>query len=658
VSPLRRRRWALLAAVVAALLVFAACSSDPSGDGASPPVSVADDGQDHEHDEEESGIDHHGNLIQPDPFYEKIEVDGVAVEFTLGSFLGVGGRGGDISTEVVAQSHSAITFNISDAATGDPIAGARPLAWLNAASDRSCRDSVAAYTSGAVSERPLIDFNTFFVLALNNDPSISVIDPNIDVGGMTNLYAAIPLASAGAAWAMAPDEATLMVTLPASEAVALVDLESFQVANTTIVTGSPTGVVAGPGATFWVTTEPAGGDGEVVVLDSSGVIQGRVATGPGSHAVAFSTDGHSALVANSASGDVVVIDVATLEIAGRLDVRGTPTGVVVAPDDDLYITTLEGSIVRIAADGTATAFQGVSRMVSITAGRSGRWAMAPSPAEGAVVVVDLQADAVAHVVPIDGLPDEVAFGAETAYVRLAGAPEIAAIELDSLVRRAPAVVRITTARTPAGTYPNQAIGQTLGASAAVGAVVVANPADDEITFLPEGSPVASGGYQGHGLEPRAALLVDRSLVEVEDGVFSGKLRLPSAGTFEVAFALDDPAIVHCFTFEASGEDPDAATVELEVAGPVQASVGTETVLRVRLTDGDGAPIDGVPDFQALAKHTASPASETSVGSGQGDGWYGFTFVLANAGAHQVFFSSSTLETPYRSLPTTYVIVEP
>jgi hypothetical protein len=35
---------------------------------------------------------------------------------------------------------------------------------------------VEGYLSGTLTARPTLDLNSFFILALNNDPSISVID--------------------------------------------------------------------------------------------------------------------------------------------------------------------------------------------------------------------------------------------------------------------------------------------------------------------------------------------------------------------------------------------------------------------------------------------------------------------------------------------------
>jgi hypothetical protein len=41
--------------------------------------------------------------------------------------------------------------------------------------------------------RPQIDLNSYFVMVLNRDPSISVIDPVVGISGITSLYTTIQL---------------------------------------------------------------------------------------------------------------------------------------------------------------------------------------------------------------------------------------------------------------------------------------------------------------------------------------------------------------------------------------------------------------------------------------------------------------------------------
>ena len=59
-----------------------------------------------------------------------------------------------------------------------------------------CREKVQAFLQPSFSSRPTLDLNAYFILALNNELNISVIDPLSGFGG-SKLYTLIPLKSPG-----------------------------------------------------------------------------------------------------------------------------------------------------------------------------------------------------------------------------------------------------------------------------------------------------------------------------------------------------------------------------------------------------------------------------------------------------------------------------
>jgi hypothetical protein len=74
-----------------------------------------------------------------------------------------------------------------------------------------------------------VDLNKYFILILNNDRSISVVDPLLGVSGITQLYTMVMLEKRGEDWTRSPDDKLLFVTMPEAGKVAAVDLESFKV---------------------------------------------------------------------------------------------------------------------------------------------------------------------------------------------------------------------------------------------------------------------------------------------------------------------------------------------------------------------------------------------------------------------------------------------
>src|SRR5262245_58590363 len=80
-------------------------------------------------------------------------------------------------------------FTLATEPNGAPVRGARPAAWLvprtsgSGLDARQCRQAAAAFVRGGTLTVPAVDLNTFHVLALGGDATISVIDPRIGFGG-------------------------------------------------------------------------------------------------------------------------------------------------------------------------------------------------------------------------------------------------------------------------------------------------------------------------------------------------------------------------------------------------------------------------------------------------------------------------------------------
>ena len=62
------------------------------------------------------------------------------------------------------------------------------------------------------------------------------------------------------------------------------------------------------------------------------------------------------------------------------------------------------------------------------------------------------------------------------------------------------------------------------------AVIVANPVDKVLYYYSEGMAAPMGNFQNYRREPLAVLIVDRSLREVQPGIYSTTIKLPASGT--------------------------------------------------------------------------------------------------------------------------------
>jgi len=157
-------------------------------------------------------------------------------------------------------------------------------------------------------------------------------------------------------------------------------------------------------------------------------------------------------------------------------------------------------------------------------------------------------------------------------------------------------------------------------------------------------------------------VVDRSLKEVEPGVYSGKVRIPVAGQYDVAFLLDNPRILHCFSAEAQEnpvlrKDGRAMTAEF-LDLPLRAVQGVPLVVRVKLLDvSTRAARAGLRDVRVL-HHASSGGPRGEVAATEvGDGVYEARFVPEQAGVHYLLLSVPSQKARPNELPFRGILVE-
>jgi hypothetical protein len=152
----------------------------------------------------------------------------------------------------------------------------------------------------------------------------------------------------------------------------------------------------------------------------------------------------------------------------------------------------------------------------------------------------------------------------------------------------------------------------------------------------------------YGRTPKAALVVDRSLRETGPGVFSIKTQVPAPGTYDVAFFLDSPRVVHCFNLTVRDNpalkrlSAKAVTVQpLLVSRTVRA--GEPVELKFKLTDpGTGTAHENLSDVSVLAFLAPGVWQKRQNASDAGAGIYSLTASLPKPGLYYVFVESPSL----------------
>lgn len=536
----------------------------------------------------------------------RLSRDGLTVEFEARPLSGEVLREGDFAN---------IRFQVTDQASGQPLSGMAPGAWIDPAQsappggsrDQSCKARVALFLKSSIGARPLLDLNGYFLLVLNKDASLTVIDPTVSVGGITSTLARIELPGQPMDWVATSDDKQVFVSIPERGKVAVIDTETFTRVADLDAGAHPLRVALQPDQhRLWVgnnSNDPA--KSGVTVIDVPGrTMLKSFATGSGHHEIAFSGDSRYAFVSNRDSGTLSIIDIPEMRLLKSVPVGPHPLSVA-------YSALSEAVYVADGREGTVRVFDARSHQLRhivkaeqglgpMRFSSDGRYGIVLNTLENQALVIDASTDRVIHRIPVSAEPYQLTFTKGYAYVRGLASPKVSMINLGSLGEGRQPIVQGFEAGPAA---PRQAgdlpLAQGLSVSRDDNSVFVVNPVDNTTYFYAEGMNAPMSGYNNRGHQARAAIVVDRSLRELAPGVYGSTVKMPAAGAFDVAFLLNQPQIIHCFSTEVAVA-PGAARrrgghAEFIGLDKPQPQHSTFTA-RVRIVGDDGKPRAGLRDL--------------------------------------------------------------
>jgi len=549
--------------------------------------------------------------------------------------------------KVMEGDFATISFRITGAEDNEPLQGVYPGVWIDLVQTAEgekkgvsldCKNRVATYLQGLVGMRPMIDLNSYFVMVLNQDPSISVIDPVVGITGITSLYTSIPLERPGADWAKTTDEKWLYVSMPRSGKLAVVNLDTFKVEKNLPAGEMPMRVAIQPDEKYlWVGNDVQGGtkSGVTVIDVESGEIAASILTGAGHHEISFSADSRRAFVTNRESGAVTVIDTGKLEIIKEVDSGSLPISVAYsALSDAAYAADGASGIITVIDPETGQSFAQIETAPGLGPMRfsnDGRWGFVVNPEEDLVYIIDASVNKLAHTVKIENRPFQIALTDTFAYIRSLDSERIAMINLQELNRGGDVIVN----NFAAGVYPPSQVNDIRIADAMVpaaqdAAVLIASPADATVYYYMEGMNAPMGAFRNYGHKPRAVQIANRALKELEPGLYSTTVKIPMAGTFEVVEFLNER--------------------ERLVAGD-------EMTLRFRLyKPGSGKTF--VDAGGVTVKFFRAPRYDLTelVASHVGEGIYEATLPFRDAGSYYIYVAAPELQADYQDLNYKTVLV--
>jgi YVTN family beta-propeller protein len=594
----------------------------------------------------------------------RVTREGVVVEFAATPTDADGER-------VVAADWADVTFRITDAATGEPIKGRYPAAWMDLAQawqakgdkPMSCRERVSTYLKGIVGVRPMIDLNSHFLLVLNRDASISVIDPAVGITGVTNLFAQVNLARPGADWAKTEDQKRIFVSMPLAGKVALVDTETFKVAAEIEAGDEPTRTeLQGDERYLWVGNNArAPGASGVTVIDTADLEPvAFIPTGKGHHEIAFSDDDRYAFVSNRDEGTLSVIDVGKLAKVADLETGPVPISLAFSTlGKALYVADGKTGTLSVVDPETLkvrTRIQAKPGLGPLRFSEDGRWGAVVNPAEDTVSIIDASTDRLVHRIPMGPQPYQVSFTRLYAYVRSLGSEQVGLIPLSNLDEAArPEVKYFPAGQGAPGRAAGISIADSIVPSVKEAASYVVNQAEGTVYYYMEGMNAPMGAFRNYGHDARAIEIVDRSLGEREPGVYRGRVKLPVEGTYDVAFMMDTPRFLHCFSATVE-PNPDVRrtkaplTLEYQIARRSVPAGGSASV-SFRLSDPvTGESLPDIADLTVLYYRSDGRGRTEVPAKPLGDGRYQAEVKVDSVATYYVFVGSRSKGLKYTDLP--------
>lgn len=600
--------------------------------------------------------------------HDHFEQGGIAIDFTLAPL------GPTTAGFPVAGERALATFRVSDAHGGQALTGLHPLAWITAAkavhleNENACRTKAKGLLNASLANRADVNLNGYLLLALNDDKTVSFINPQVAFN-RTQLESIVELPAAGAGWALTADGGTLYVTLPLAGAVAVIDTATRKLIDTLALGAGtqPARIALQPdGRYVWAALD---GAAAVAVIDTeTRKVAARIAAGAGEHDFAFTGDSRFAYVTNGGGDSLSIIDIVSLARLADIAIGHRPAAIAygeksrriyVAAEDDTAITAIDPDKRQIV--GRIPAPPGI---VALRFDPEGRFALAVNRRQSTVTLLDSATNAATVSAPVPADPDQVVFSSGYAYVRSLGSPAFTLFGLAELRQG-----RLEPVEVQAGTLPPSAAGAP-GPAAMIAptpegnSVLIANPAETLAFYYVEGMMVPMGTLQMYGRQPRGLLVLDRSLRESEPGTYTTTVSLSRSGSFDVPLLIDQPRLVHCFTATVAPQPGEVRTSPLRAVAvePLFAgsrlTYGRPAQLSFRIVDAESRqPVSGLKDVRLLAIEPPGNWQQRKWARDAGGGVYRVEWIFPHAGVYQVGVSVASRALGFADLPFTAVPVE-
>ena len=536
-------------------------------------------------------------------------------------------------------------FTINDTATHAPVQGVSPAAWLDLRrkdeipAANSCEIKAQKFITGGLFAQADLDLNDYYVLALNDDATISVVDPLFGFG-TTKLLALIPLTANGYDWVLTKDQAKLFVSIPDKGQIAVINTATWEVSKYLEADNKPSRLALQPDDQYlWVVGGGASQSSLAAFRTGTLELAGRQRVGNGSHEIVASSDSRFVFVTNGEDNSVSVVDTRTLSMIKEIRVGEGPVSAAYSElANAVYVSQTDaGSIAVIDAKSLSVikTIQADPGLAEIAVAPGGRYVFVLNRKKDLVQIIDSSVNEIVQSGTVGKAPFQISFTKNYAYINHLDSTDLYMVSLDQVGRKGVPLTVVTFPggqQSLGGTGINSPAARVVQASGE-NAVLVANAPDKQVYYYKEGMAAPMGSFSNYGRQPMAAQVVDRSLRErTSPGVYQTVAKLPKPGLYDVVFFLDSPRFVNCFEFAvepnpAIEAERNAGKVTVTALAPQAApKFGEELTFKFRIVDqATKKPVSGLTDVVIVTFLAPGTWHRREVAKEEGDGVYSIGF---------------------------------
>lgn len=467
-----------------------------------------------------------------------------------------------------------LTLEAKRAPDGTPLTQWWPGAWIDwqidplSGSVPTCSQRIGRYLGGSLLARPLVDLTGSYVVTLDQEPSLSILDPSVNFAGRSSLYRSVSLPAPATDWVATPDDRWLVVAVPSTKAVIVVETGDFTIAHRIDRPRRPSQVFMQPQSRLvWISEleDQAGGkeQGWLTAIDTAtwSIVE-SFPVGEGLPLVTFAVDGPLVYAASRSARQLTVIDSRRTVVHRTLSLDFSPTGLTTTPSEPLLwvVDGKNGRIARFDADGHERDRLAVAQTMEwASLSPDGRWVVVATPPTGLTAIATTSPHRMVSI-PLSGKPRDLLWSDQFAYVLVPEQGTLSLFTWPSLGEGAVPVKSIAMGAQPLSVRAGGPTASAMALMADGKGTFIAHPTERTIYTYMEGMNAPTQGVRAYGHTPLAVKTVRRTFHEIEPGVYHQWVRLPaSSGRLMLAIAGESPSVRTCVGLPPLGQDQPRQT---------------------------------------------------------------------------------------------------